>query len=101
RIMSGPLRMEYPDAWHHAMNRGRRGDNLEEIGREFNITRFSSVGSVVQRMRGKISGDRRLRIYRGDQNRLTDESSVTLLCQDGDTALEGKAMVGPLKASNA
>jgi hypothetical protein len=34
---------------------------LEEIGREFNITRFSSVSSVVERMRGKISGDRQLR----------------------------------------
>jgi REP element-mobilizing transposase RayT len=41
--------------------RSLRGDNLEEIGREFNITRFSSVSSVVERMRGKISGDRRLR----------------------------------------
>jgi hypothetical protein len=34
---------------------------LEEIGREFNITRFSSVSSVVERMREKISGDRQLR----------------------------------------
>ena len=41
--------------------RSLRGDKLEEIGREFNITRFSSVSSVVERMRGKISGDRRLR----------------------------------------
>jgi chromosomal replication initiation ATPase DnaA len=38
-----------------------RGDNLEEIGREFNSTRFSSVNSVVERMSGKISGDRQLR----------------------------------------
>jgi chromosomal replication initiation ATPase DnaA len=37
------------------------GDNLEEIGREFNMTRFSSVNSVVERMREKISGDRQLR----------------------------------------
>ena len=41
--------------------RSLRGDNLEEIGREFNITRFSSVSSVVERMRGKISADRQLR----------------------------------------
>ena len=41
--------------------RSLRGDNLEEIGREFNIPRFSSVSSVVERMRGKISGDRQLR----------------------------------------
>jgi hypothetical protein len=38
-----------------------RGDNLEEIGREFNMTRFSSVSSVVERMRGRISGNRQLR----------------------------------------
>ena len=43
--------------------RSLRGDNLEEIGREFSIPRFSSVSSVVERMRGKICGDRRLRHY--------------------------------------
>ena len=26
--MSRPLRIEYPDAWHHLMNRGRRGENI-------------------------------------------------------------------------
>lgn len=41
--------------------RTMRGDNLEEIGREFNISRFSSVSSVVVRMREKISENRRLR----------------------------------------
>jgi len=41
--------------------RSLRGDNLEEIGKEFNITRFSSVSSVVERMSGKVSGDRQLR----------------------------------------
>ncbi|MDQ1334586.1 MAG: Transposase, partial [Thermodesulfobacteriota bacterium] len=77
--MSRPLRIEYPGAWYHVMNWGRRGDmfsermriisillslrgdNLEEIGKEFNITRFSSVSSVVERMSGKVSGDRQLR----------------------------------------
>jgi hypothetical protein len=38
-----------------------RGDNLERIGREFNISRFSSVSSVVEMVRGKISGDRQMR----------------------------------------
>jgi len=38
-----------------------RGDNLDGIGREFNITRFSSFSIVVERMRGKISGARQLR----------------------------------------
>ena len=41
--------------------RSLRGDNLEEIGREFNMSRFSSVSRVLERMRGKISGDRQLR----------------------------------------
>ena len=35
-----------------------RGDNLEEIGRDFNISRFSSVRSVVEGMRRKISNPR-------------------------------------------
>lgn len=26
--MSRPLRIEYPNAWYHVMNRGRRGDNI-------------------------------------------------------------------------
>lgn len=26
--MTRPLRIEYPDAWYHVMNRGRRGDNI-------------------------------------------------------------------------
>ena len=25
---SRPLRIEYPDAWYHAMNRGRRGEEI-------------------------------------------------------------------------
>jgi REP element-mobilizing transposase RayT len=26
--MSRPLRIQYPDAWYHVMNRGRRGENV-------------------------------------------------------------------------
>ena len=26
--MSRPLRIQYPDAWYHVMNRGRRGENI-------------------------------------------------------------------------
>ena len=26
--MSRPLRIEYPDAWYHVMNRGRRQENI-------------------------------------------------------------------------
>ncbi len=102
--MSRPLRIEYPDAWYHVMNRGRkrekifscikdytlfigllkescymwhvrigafcllpnhyhiliqsrnvaiylikvlRCEGLEEIGRDFDMTRYSSVSSVI------------------------------------------------------
>jgi len=38
-----------------------RGDNLEEIGRDFNINRFSSASSVVERMKGRVSKNRQLR----------------------------------------
>jgi len=91
--------MEYPDAWYHVMNRGirgrlfsermriiytllsLRGRNLEEIGREFKITRFSRVGSFVERMRGKISGDRQLRNCAGPIKTILQMSqAVTLLC---------------------
>ena len=26
--MARPLRIEYPDAWYHVMNRGRRGEDI-------------------------------------------------------------------------
>ena len=26
--MAHPLRIEYPEAWYHVMNRGRRGENI-------------------------------------------------------------------------
>jgi len=49
--MSRPLRIQYPDAWYHVMNRGRRGekifatkedywsfvDLLEELDEVFNV----------------------------------------------------------------
>jgi putative transposase len=28
--MSRPLRIQYPNAWHHIMNRGRRGEKIFE-----------------------------------------------------------------------
>ncbi|HIP83797.1 MAG TPA: transposase, partial [Desulfocapsa sulfexigens] len=38
--MSRPLRIEYPGAWYHLMNRGRRGDGIfdERKDRETFIT---------------------------------------------------------------
>lgn len=33
--MSRPLRIEYPDAWYHVMNRGRRGENIFEDKKDY------------------------------------------------------------------
>ena len=49
--MSRPLRIQYPDAWYHVMNRGRRGEEiftgkndytafielLKELGEDYNV----------------------------------------------------------------
>ena len=33
--MARPLRIEYPDAWYHVMNRGRRGENVFSDAEDF------------------------------------------------------------------
>ena len=33
--MSGPLRIQYPDAWYHVMNRGRRGEKIFETKEDY------------------------------------------------------------------
>ena len=38
-----------------------RGDSLEEIGREFKIAKYSSVSSVIERIKAMIAKDRKLR----------------------------------------
>ena len=43
------------------MMRHLRGDSLEEIGIEFEIAKYSSVSSVVERIKAIIAEDRRLR----------------------------------------
>lgn len=76
--MSRPIRIEYPDAWYHIMNRGRRSENifsdekdymyltrkprrdtLKEIGEQFEIGNDSTVRSVIERMKKKLAGDRK------------------------------------------
>ena len=76
--MSRPLRIEYPDAWYHIMNSGRRSENifldkkdyiyftrklrrdtLREIGEQFEIYNDSTVSIVIERMKKKLAGDRR------------------------------------------
>ena len=39
-----------------------RGEKLEEIGRQFGIAKYSSVSSVIEKMKREISVDRRLRL---------------------------------------
>ncbi len=34
--MSRPLRIQYPDAWYHVMNRGRRGEKVFEGKNDYN-----------------------------------------------------------------
>ncbi|MFQ5842469.1 MAG: helix-turn-helix domain-containing protein [Thermodesulfobacteriota bacterium] len=68
--MARPLRLQFPDAWYHIMNRGRRGffneprdvaiylirnlrcDPLGEIGKSFGIQKYSTVSSAIQRVQG-------------------------------------------------
>ena len=33
--MARPLRIEYPDAWYHLMNRGRRGEAIFSDDQDF------------------------------------------------------------------
>jgi REP element-mobilizing transposase RayT len=35
--MTRPLRIEYPDAWYHVMNRGRRGENIFSDKRDYEV----------------------------------------------------------------
>jgi hypothetical protein len=59
--------------------RSLRGDTLEKIGREFNISQFSSVNSVAEKMRGEDIRESTIEeVCRANQNRLIDESSVDL-----------------------
>ncbi len=66
--MSRPLRIQYPDAWYHVMNRGRRGediftgkndfDTLKGVGNAFGIDKNSMVGSVVERVTREMEKDK-------------------------------------------
>ena len=38
-----------------------RGDSLEDIGREFKVAKYSSVSSVIERMKTKIAMNRRMK----------------------------------------
>ena len=78
--MSRPLRIEYPGAWYHVMNRGRRFENvladnneprnvsnylirpfrmetLRDIGKQFKIEKYSSVSSIIERVKVQMKVD--------------------------------------------
>ena len=43
------------------LSRLLRGDRLNELGRDFDLKRYSSVSTVLQRTKAEISRDRKLR----------------------------------------
>ena len=73
--MSRPLKIQYPDAWYHVMNRGRRREEvyidkgdyiafielLHEASEVFNVGAYSSVSSVVNRTGSQLQTDSRLK----------------------------------------
>jgi len=92
--MFRPLRIEYPDAWSHVMNRGRRGESvfrknedylhfIVTAGRQFGGDRQGIQYHPIQFGRQSseedegedIRGSPSEKLCRGNQNRLTDESS--------------------------
>jgi hypothetical protein len=52
--MSRPLRIQYPDAWYHVMNRGRRGDEI--FGNEKDYVVFINLlKEIVEDYNVKVS----------------------------------------------
>ena len=43
------------------LNRRLRGDSLKKIAEQFQVKKYSSVSSVIERMKAAIENDRRLR----------------------------------------
>jgi len=43
------------------MSRRMTGERLDEIGRDFNLKRYSSVSTVIERTKAQISSDRKLK----------------------------------------
>ena len=65
--MFGELLKEVVDTYTKTKNvaifliRRLRGERLEEIRRQFGITKYSSVSSAIEKMKREISADRRLK----------------------------------------
>ncbi len=52
--MSRPLRIQYPDAWYHVMNRGRRGDEVFSEGKDYD-TFIDLLKEIVEDYNVKIT----------------------------------------------
>lgn len=52
--MSRPLRIQYPDAWYHVMNRGRRGDEIFCEDKDY-ITFIDLLKEIVEDYNVKVS----------------------------------------------
>ncbi len=53
--MSRPLRIQYPGAWYHVMNRGRRGDEIFSEGKD-DVSFINLLKEIVEDYHVKISG---------------------------------------------
>ena len=71
-IISRPLRIEYPGAWDHVMNREPRNvadyltrrlrhDSLRKIAAEFKMKKYSTVSSIVKRVKVRTGTDRKFK----------------------------------------
>ena len=58
--MSRPLRIQYPDAWYHVMNRGRRGEKVFEGKNDYNAF-IELLKDLVEDYKVNIVADARLR----------------------------------------
>jgi len=52
--MSRPLRIQYPDAWYHVMNRGRRGDEIFREDKDY-VTFIDLLREIVDDYNLKVS----------------------------------------------
>jgi hypothetical protein len=57
RIMPRPLRIEYPDAWYHVMNRVRRGESVFRKKGYYKRAKQCGDSSVEVSTRGQLGGD--------------------------------------------
>lgn len=52
--MSRPLRIQYPDAWYHVMNRGRRGDEIFSEDKDY-VAFIDLLKEIVEDYNVKVS----------------------------------------------